>query len=401
MDVSIDFKCTSYPLRLYSGENALNSLASEVRRCNASRAFVLCGRTVSRHTDLIARIRRILGDSYVGVFDEIEKDSTLPSVVRATEAARDSKPDLIIAVGGGSVIQAARVVLVLLAESGPLEQLVTQYPKDGPAISPKLLARKLPVINVLTVPTAAQNRGGSAIRNDALDHRMEVFDPKTRPAAIFWDREALLTAPAALTKAAACTVYWRIVMNLGWQDVNPLLEGSRLHAFRLASRALQHVESDPYARTELCAAALLLNRDADEGGMGGEKHWPARVSYAFATALLLCYPSVRQGEALTAVTGTVVRQLGSRDPAAMVQLAKNLGAWRQETPDAAGPRLVADYLDDVFSRLSMPTRLRQLGVPADGLFQIVERSVKNFNADPRQEFSRNRDLLLDTLTRCW
>lgn len=401
MGVSIDFNCTSYPLRLYSGENALDKLASETRRCKANRAFVLCGRTVSRHTDLIARIRRILGSSYVGVFDEIEKDSTLPSVIRATEAARRAMPDLIIAVGGGSVIQAARVVLVLLAESGPLEQLVTQYPEHGPAISPKLLARKLPVINVLTLPTAAQNRGGSAIRNDALDHRMEVFDPKTRPVAIFWDRDALLTAPAALTRAAACTVYWRIVMNLGWKDVNPLLEGSRLHAFRLANRALQQLDSDPAARTELCAAALLLNRDADEGGMGGERHWPARVSYAFATALLMCYPNVRQGEALTAVTGTVLRQLGCRDPSAMVQLAKSLGVWSQEAPEAIAPRLVADHLDDVFARLAMPTRLRALGVPADGLTQIVERSVKNFNADPHQEFAKSRDLLVDTLNRCW
>lgn len=399
--MSIDFKSTSQPLRLYSGANALDNLAAEMRRCKANRAFVLCGRTVSRKTDLIERVRRILGDGCAGVFDEIEKDSTLPSVLRATEAARAAVPDIIIAVGGGSVIQAARVVLVLLAESAPLERLVTQYPEDGPAISPKLLARKLPVINVLTLPTAAQNRGGSAIRNDALDHRMEVFDPKTRPVAIFWDRDALLTAPPGLTQAAACTVYWRIVMNLGWKTINPLLEGTRLHAFRLASRSLLQLGSDPAARTELCAAALLLNRDAEEGGMGGEKHWPARVSYAFATALLLCHPDIRQGEALAAVTGTVVRQLGARDPAAMVQLAKNIGSWPEGAVEHDAPQLVADYLDAVFARLSMSTRLRDLGVPEDGLDAIIERSLKNFNADPHQEFARSRDVLVDTLSRCW
>ncbi len=400
--MSIDFKCSSYPLRLYSGKGALDNLPSELSRAKANRAFVLCGRTVSRTTDLIARIRRILGVSYVGVFDEIEKDSTLPSVIRATEATRAAAPDIVIAVGGGSVVQAARVVLVLLAESRPLEQLVTQYPEKGSAISPKLLERKLPVINVLTLPTAAQNRGGSAIRNDALDHRMEVFDPKTRPVAIFWDSDALLTAPANLIKAAACTVYWRIVMNLGWKDTNPLLEGTRLHAFRLASRALPRLDSaDPAARTELCAAALLLNRDADEGGMGGERHWAARVSYAFATALLLCYPNARQGEVLTAVTGTVIRQLGSRDPEAMVQLARNLAAWPQDCTEDNAPRLIAEYLDAAFTRLAMPTRLRELGIPADGLSQVIDRSLKNFNADPRQEFAQSRDLLVDTLRLCW
>ena len=42
------------------------------------------------------------------------------------------------------------------------------------------------------------NRAGSGLKNDDLDHRMEYYDPKTRPAAIFWDSDALLSAPTTL-----------------------------------------------------------------------------------------------------------------------------------------------------------------------------------------------------------
>jgi len=398
-----DFKALSLAFRVYSGKDALENLPAELKRNKAQRAFILCGRTVSRRTDLIARMRRILGDGCAGVFDEIEKDSTLPSVLAAAAAARAANADLLISVGGGSVTQATRVVAILLAEKGAPHDLITQYPDNAPAISPKLLAPKLPIINVLTVPTSAQNRGGSALRDDTLDHRMEFFDPKTRPKALFWDADALLTAPSSLIRTAGCSVYWRSVMNLGWNDVNPLLEGVRLHAHRLAARALPRIvnATDAAPRIELCAAAFLLNRDADEGGSAAARHWVVRATYAFATALFISFPHIGQGEANTALTGTVLRRLGGRDPQAMGNLARGLGVWNDAMPLADAPQLAADYLDKFFTGLGMPTRLRELDFPREGLDQVLENSLKNFNADPKREFVRERELLRDVLQAAW
>jgi alcohol dehydrogenase class IV len=398
-----DFKAMSLAFRVYSGTDALENLPAELKRNKAQRAFILCGRTVSRRTDLIARMRRILGAGCAGVFDEVEKDSTLPSVLAATAAARVATADLLISVGGGSVTQATRVVAILLAEKGAPHDLITQYPDNAPAISPKLLAPKLPIINVLTVPTSAQNRGGSALRDDTLDHRMEFFDPKTRPKALFWDADALLTAPSSLIRNAGCSVYWRSVMNLGWVDVNPLLEGVRVHAHRLAARALPKIidATDAAPRIELCAAAFLLNRDADEGGSVAARHWVVRATYAFATALFISFPHIGQGEANTALTGTVLRRLGSRDPQAMGNLARGLGVWNDAMPLADAALLAADYLDKFFTGLGMPTRLRDLEFPREGLDQVLENSLKNFNADPKREFVRERDLLRDVLQAAW
>lgn len=398
-----DFVAVSTAVRIYSGKDALEKLPAELKRNKSKRAFILCGRTVSRRTDLIARMRRILGEACAGVFDAIEKDSTLPSVLGGTEAARAANADLLISVGGGSVTQATRVVAILLAEKAAPHDLITRYPENAPAISPRLLAPKLPIINVLTVPTSAQNRGGSALRDDTLDHRMEFFDPKTRPQAIFWDADALLTAPPALIRTAGCSIYWRSVMNLGWLDVNPLLEGVRVHAHRLAARALPRImdAADAGPRIELCSAAFLLNRDADEGGSATARHWVVRATYAFATALFISYPHIGQGEANTALTGTVLRRLGGRDPQAMANLAHGLGVWDDSMPEANAPQLAADYLDKFFAGLGMPTRLRDLDFPREGLEKVLENSLKNFNADPKREFVRERDLLQGVLQAAW
>ena len=151
-----DFRATGYPFRLYSGTDALEKLPAEVARNHARRAFIVCGRTVSRRPPLIARMRELLGERLAGVFDEIDKDTSRSSIMRATEAARSAQADLVIGVGAGSVIQGARIVTILLAEKRPVEQLVTQYPEHGPAVSPKLLEPKLPIVNVLTAATTAQ-----------------------------------------------------------------------------------------------------------------------------------------------------------------------------------------------------------------------------------------------------
>ena len=234
---SYDFRAVGFPFRLYSGSNALEKLPDEVARHRASRAFVVCGRTVSRRTPLVAEIRDLLGDRLAGVFDEIDKDTTLSSIRRATDAARAARADLVIGVGAGSVIQGARIVTILLAERRPIEELITQYPEHGAAISPRLMEPKLPIINVLTAPTTAQNRAGSRMKEDATGRGMEFFDPKTRPVAVFWDADALLTAPESLIRTGAATIYCRCVVNLGGLAVNPLVEGDRLQAYRLTAGA--------------------------------------------------------------------------------------------------------------------------------------------------------------------
>ena len=55
----------------------------------------------------------------------------------------------------------------------------------------------------------------------------------------------------------------------------------------------------------------------------------------------------------------------------------------------------------MFAKLGMPQRLRDLQVPQGGLALILEDSMKNFNADPKREFLEHRDELREVLEACW
>lgn len=399
------FRAVSYPWRLYSGVNALQHLGGEVERAGARRAFVVCGRTVAHRTNLLARIEAQLGDRYAGAFDAMDKDSSYQAVQAATEAARAAGADLLIAVGGGSVIVGTRVVAIFLAEQGDPFELMTQYPEGKPAYSPRLNAPKPPIINVVTTPTSAMNRAGSGLKNDDLDHRMEYYDPKTRPVALFWDAEALLTAPPELVRSTGTTTFTGALRSVAEPSVNPLVEGDRLQAFRLAKQALPRALNQPdnaEPRIDLCAAAFLANRAADDDvSRRIVRDAIGSASYALATALHLRYHHVGQGEATSSLLPAVMRSMDADDLIAAARLAEAL--------DVAGPGLSAkelnhasaDALTAFYRSIGMPACLSDLNIPRGDLPLLAQDTLKNFNANPGQRPDDQVERMMALLDAAW
>jgi len=378
------FRAAGYPWRLHCGPRVIEqSLKEAVVRAGAKRTFVVCSPSVHRRTDTVQRIAATLGDRYAGVFDGIEKDSTYASVRAATDAAREAGADLLIAVGGGSVIVATRAVAIFLAEAGDPFEIMTQYPEGKPAYSPRLLAPKPPIVNIPTTPTSAMNRAGTGLKNPDLDHRMEYFDPKTRPQAIFLDEDALLTAPSDLIRSTATTVFASTVAAIALTDLNPLAEGDRDHAFRLAYRAYPRLVDElgnAALRIDLCIAAFLQNR-AEDDGTRRSRDGAFSGNYAVSTALHVRYPHVGQGESTSVVHAAKIRLAEAVDARSAQQVAAALEVW-QDAMGARGAALaVAERLEALYTRAGVPTRLRQLQIPSEDLQAIANETIKNFNAN--------------------
>ena len=379
------FRSVVYPLRIHCGRDAIEQgLKDAVDRSRAKRAFVVCSASVNRRTDTVRRIEAALGNRYAGVYDGIEKDSTYASVHAAQQAATAAGADLLIAVGGGSVMVATRVVAIFMAEAGDPFQIMTQYPEDKPAYSPRLLAPKPPIINVPTTPTSAMNRSGAGLKNPDLDHRMEYFDPKTRPQAIFLDEQALLSAPPELIRSTATTVFASNVTAMSQLGINPLAEASRNHAFRLAYRAYPRLADEldnPSLRIDFAVAALLQDRGEDDG-MRRYRGGAFSGNYAVSTALHVRYPHVGQGESTSVVHATKIRLSEAIDPQAARQVAEALEVWRDGMDARQAALAVADKLETLYGRVGVPTRLRQIDIPRGDLQTIANETVKNFNFNP-------------------
>lgn len=378
------FRAAGYSWRMYCGAKVIEQYLKEAAdRAGAKRAFVICSRSVNRRTNTVRRIETVLGGRYAGIFDGIEKDSTYASVKAATEAAREAGADLLVAVGGGSVIVATRAVAIFLAEPGDPFAIMTQYPEGKSAYSPRLLAPKPPIINIPTTPNSAVNRAGTGLKNPELDHRMEYFDPKTRPQAIFLDEDALQTAPPVLIRSTATTVFAGLVGSMSQLGINPLAEGDRNQAFHLAYRAYPRLMDElgnPALRIDLALAAFLQNR-AEDDGVRRFRGGAFSGSYAVSTALHVRYPHVGQGESTSVVHAPKIRLSDAIDARSAHQVAEALQVWRDGMDARTAALAVADMLDALYSRVGVPTRLRQLQIPRDDLAGIAKETVKNFNAN--------------------
>jgi maleylacetate reductase len=96
------------------GKPAAEALREEAERLAARRVYLIVSRTLNTKTDEIEKIRKALGDRYAETFDSIPQHTTREVVVRIAKQARDAKADLVVAIGGGSVVDAAKIVLMCM-----------------------------------------------------------------------------------------------------------------------------------------------------------------------------------------------------------------------------------------------------------------------------------------------
>ena len=392
------FSARSYASRLHCAEGAIEaSLRAEVQRLGAGRAFVVSSPSIASRTATVSRVEQALTDARAGTFAGIENDSTFASVEAATAAAREAGADLIVAVGGGSVIVAARAVDIFLSEAGRPFDLMTQYPEGGRAFSPRLNAPKLPVINIVTTPTSAMNRAGTGLKNPDLAHRMEYFDPKTRPASIIWDWAALAATPFAVLRSTATTTFIGAWSSILRDEPNPLVSADRQQAFRCARDAFAQLPGRPDAigpRLDLCAAAFLANRaEDDHAGPLVRGQGPGGFStgdYAVSTAIHVRYPSVGQGEATSALLPASIRRSPTASPEFVRRGGEALGCWRDGMSAAAGQEAIAQALEELLRAMGMPTRVSELQFPRADIPAIAAETARNFNANagPRSEDER-------------
>jgi len=381
------FRAVSHPLRVYSGEDALAQLPAELDRAGARRAMVLCGRSVHEGTGLIRRIQALAGDRIAGVFAGLGAGAPRAQVEAAAAAASEVRTDALVAVGAGSVTKAARVIAIRLAEPGALETLATQYDANGHGTSTRLPAPKLPIFNVLTAASTSQNRAGASIRDEAAGCQLEFFDPKTRPRAVFWDAEAVLTAPASLVRSAAGMEYWWALMNLaGARDENPLVLASRRHCWEIARAAMPRIDDvgDWRARVELCAASLLRTRDEDDGGVplgvaaGTHElrmHPITRATYMLAQGLFNTGSGISQPEATVALAAPAVEAFGDLCPDVVVDMAHLLACGD------ASARSVASALEQRLRGFGYTTHLRDASLSQERVDTVLQYALRTFNCN--------------------
>jgi maleylacetate reductase len=132
------------------GKPAAEALREEAERLGAKRVYLIVSRTLNTTTDEIEKIGKALGDRYAGTFDGVPQHTTREVVVNVARQAKDAKADLVVAIGGGSVVDAAKIVLMCMEH-----EIFAQDGLDGFETTPerRIGAFRTPKVRMIAIPS--------------------------------------------------------------------------------------------------------------------------------------------------------------------------------------------------------------------------------------------------------
>lgn len=352
--------------RVVFGRPAAEAVAAECERIGAGRAFILASRTLAAKTPVIGAIKDALGARCAGVFDGCKAHTPWRSVLAAAAAVWAAKPDILVSVGGGTVIDTAKVLQVALAEGArtadDLARLHVRLEPDGARHVPAVRASPVRQIAVPTTLSGAEfsNMGGATDERSGIK---EAFaGPDICPRAVILDPAATLYTPEWLWLSTAIRSVDHAVEAVCAADAQPMTDALALHALALFARALPRTKAalDDLAARLDCQQAVWLAASTIMKVQYGASHGIGHVLGG------LC--GVPHGHTSCILLPHVLRWNEPANAARQAMVAGALGR-----PGARA----ADVVAELIRSLGQPTRLRDAGVARDALPKIAALAMGN------------------------
>lgn len=246
------------------GPGSIGRLAEQVDRLGGRRAFVITGNTLATQTDLVDRVKGALGERFAGVYSRTKQHVPRQSVLEATEAARSADADFIVSFGGGSPVDAAKLVALCLAENVQSEddldryRIRFQYP-DKVEI-PSLTRPAPPHISVSTTLSAGEFTAFAGCTDPARQAKDLYFDSALMPRVAFLDPELAVSTPGWLWGSTGIRAVDHCVESVYSKIHQPFADALGLQALALLFEYLPRAAADPQdlaARSQCQVAAWM------------------------------------------------------------------------------------------------------------------------------------------------
>ena len=169
----------SMPTRIHFGVGCVNEQRGEFSRYG-NKALLVTGRHSAKASGAFDDVIAVLREQQMSweVFDRIEENPTLETVGAGGELARDWKPDVIVAIGGGSPLDAAKAIASLATNELSAKEL----------LSTPLRVKPLPILAIpLTAGTGSEVTQYSVLTDGSQETKRSFADPGIFPRAAFLD----------------------------------------------------------------------------------------------------------------------------------------------------------------------------------------------------------------------
>ena len=351
------------PTRVVYGVGSSGDTGIELGSLGCRRAIVVSDRFLAEKTDIVGKVVACLGSACAGVFSDVPADSDVRAVDAGAALGRSWGADSIVSVGGGSVIDTAKAIAIVLTEGGSLLdhqgfQLLTR--------------RQTPHI---CIPTTAGT--GSEVTYFALimDHeakRKVIFgDHHIIPDVAILDPAVTVGLPPLLTAATGLDAFSHGYEALTSAQREPISDALGLHAIRLINNFLPAAVkngADLGARGQMQIAATLA----------GAAFSNAQVGLLHALAHVVgARHGVHHGTAIAIAMPHVIRFNNDVVADRHRLVAEAMGVDVRGLSDEAAGIRAAEAVSRFVKEVGLPHSFREAGVPQGDLGACAEMAMSD------------------------
>ncbi len=338
----------SNPLVIHWGAGSLDQLDAELQKLGARNVAVVTTRSVLANQAMFDRVRQALGAAAAPLVVTIGQHAPIAEVEAAVERAAAAGVDGVVSFGGGSAIDAAKIVAARLADtSGP----------SGKARS------HVAIPTTLSVAELASGAGYT----DRVGNKVGARDPRMLPDAVIYDAELTMATPMSLWLSTGIRALDHAVEGFLADGQHPFSDVMALEGVRRLFSSLPATRSAPHdvdCRTENQLAAWFSYTlpGPTAGGLSHVmgKQIGARYGIPHGVTSCLLMPHV-------------MRFVARTKPERMLQLARATGA-------GMSPLDAADDVARLITSLDLPQHLAEFGLGETQLSQAAEALAGTYTA---------------------
>ncbi len=331
------------------------------------------------------------------LFDRVRVEPSSDSVQQAIEFAGAEPFDAVVAVGGGSTIDTAKIANLYNCWPADFLDYVNQPVGKGKPVPG-------PVKPLIAIPTTAgtgsETTGVAIFDYKPLKAKTGIAHRRLKPMLGIVDPENTRTLPPAVAASSGLDVLChavesytaipyterprpeRPVLRPAYQGSNPISDLWSLEALRLCAAFIRRAVADP-SDDEARRSMLLASSYAGIGFGNAGVHLPHGMSYPVsglvrewrAAGYHSDHALVPHGISVILNAPAVFRFTASADPARHLEAARVLGANVDRASAEDAGRILADQLIRIMRDLSMPNGLGALGYTSSDIPALVEGTL--------------------------
>jgi len=256
------------PGKIIFGPGGLSQVGTEAKRLG-SKVLIVLGKSAMKKSGALDRLTHLLIENnleYV-IYENVPSDPTVETIDTGTSLARKENCNLVIALGGGSVLDTGKAISAMVTNEGS----VADY-QEIEGKGKKFKTKPLPFIAIPTTSgTGSEATKNAVITNTELSLKKSIRDPILIPEVALVDPELTLSLPPHITADCGGDALTQCIESYLGKKSQEITDALALHAIGLIGKSLVKAVKDGKnleARKDMAMAALLSGLCLSNSGLG-------------------------------------------------------------------------------------------------------------------------------------